>query len=150
MLRWSQQFNDVAPELEQEQNVRIKELEGQLEQDLDSLEVRYFNAIGENLRRPDLGPAGLALAGQDIHQVNTNPCRSGRGPVLPASSPGQVLRIFVLSTCCAWEPLRNYQPDRLGSRKASLMRKTSGSSQLPCMPTMSKRQAAAGRRSPRR
>ena len=53
MLRWSQQFNDVAPELEQEQNVGIKELEGQLDQDLDSLEVKYYNAIGENLRRPD-------------------------------------------------------------------------------------------------
>ena len=53
MLKWSQQLNDVAPELEQEQNVRIKELEGHLDQDLDSLAVKYHNAIGENLRQPD-------------------------------------------------------------------------------------------------
>ena len=53
MLKWSQQLNDVAPELEQEQNVRIKELEGHLDQDLDSLEVKYYNAIGEKLRRHD-------------------------------------------------------------------------------------------------
>ena len=55
MLKWSQHLNDVAPELEQEQNVRIKELEGQLDQELDSLEVKYYNAIGENLRRHDNG-----------------------------------------------------------------------------------------------
>ena len=53
MLKLSQQLNDVAPELEQEQNVRIKELEGHLDQDLDSLAVKYHNAIGENLRQPD-------------------------------------------------------------------------------------------------
>ena len=53
MLRLSQQFNDVAPELEQEQNVRIKELEGQLDEDLDSLEVKYYNDIATNLRRAD-------------------------------------------------------------------------------------------------
>ena len=53
MLRLSQQFNDVAPELEQEQNMRIKELESQLDKDLDSLEVRYYNDIAKNLRRDD-------------------------------------------------------------------------------------------------
>ena len=53
MLQWSQQFNDVAPKLEQKQNVRIKELKGYLDQDPDSLEVKYYNAIGENLRRTD-------------------------------------------------------------------------------------------------
>ena len=53
MLKWSQHLNDVAPELEQKQNVRIKELEGHLDQDFDSLAVKYHNAIGENLRRSD-------------------------------------------------------------------------------------------------
>ena len=53
MLRLSQQFNDVAPELEQEQNVRIKELEDQLNQDLDSLEVKYYNDSAMNLHRAD-------------------------------------------------------------------------------------------------
>ena len=53
ILKWSQHLNDVAPELEQKQNVRIKELEGHLNQDPDSLELKYYNVIGENLRRSD-------------------------------------------------------------------------------------------------
>lgn len=58
MLRLSQQFNDVAPELEQEQNMRIKELESQLDEDIDSLEVRYYNDIVTNLRRADKDDGG--------------------------------------------------------------------------------------------
>ncbi len=53
MLRLSQHLNDVAPELEQEQDVRNKELEDQLDEDPDSLEVKYYNDIAANLRRRD-------------------------------------------------------------------------------------------------
>ena len=53
MLQWSQHLNDVAPKLEQKQNVRIKELEYHLNLDRDSLECKYYNAIGENLRRSE-------------------------------------------------------------------------------------------------
>ena len=53
LLKRSQDLNDVAPELKQEQDVRIKELERQLDEDLSSLEVKYYNAIGEYLRRRD-------------------------------------------------------------------------------------------------
>ena len=52
-LKWSQRLNDVGPELDQEQEVRIKKLECYLDQDPDSLEVKYHNAIGEELRRPE-------------------------------------------------------------------------------------------------
>ena len=51
MLKLSQNLNDVPPELEREQNVRIRELERHLDQDLDSLERKYYNAIAANLRR---------------------------------------------------------------------------------------------------
>ena len=51
-LKWSQQFNDGKnPKREQEQEVRIRELESRLDQDPDSLEDKYFNEIGEELRR---------------------------------------------------------------------------------------------------
>lgn len=50
-LRWSQRLNDVEPELEQHQEVRIEELERRLDEDPDSLEVKYHNAIGEKIRR---------------------------------------------------------------------------------------------------
>ena len=51
-LKWSQQFNDGKnPKLEQEQEVKIRELESHLDQDPDSLEDKYFNEIGEELRR---------------------------------------------------------------------------------------------------
>jgi len=51
MLKLSQDLNDVPPELEREQNVRIRELEGHLDQDCDSLECKYYNAIIKNLSR---------------------------------------------------------------------------------------------------
>ena len=51
MLRLSQNLNDVPPELEREQNVRIRELESHLDQDCDSLEHKYYNAIVANLHR---------------------------------------------------------------------------------------------------
>ena len=50
-LKWSQRLNDGKPELEREQEVRIEELERHLNQDPDSLEVKYHNAIGEEMRR---------------------------------------------------------------------------------------------------
>lgn len=53
MLKLSQDLNDVPPELEREQNVRIRELEDQLGQDCDSLECKYYNAISRNLSRSD-------------------------------------------------------------------------------------------------
>ena len=53
MLKLSQDLNDVPPELEREQNVRIRELEDHLDQDFDSLECKYYNAIIENLSRSD-------------------------------------------------------------------------------------------------
>lgn len=53
LLKLSQHLNDVAPELEQEQNVRIKKLEDQLDEYPNSLEVKYYNDIATNLRRHD-------------------------------------------------------------------------------------------------
>ena len=50
-LKWSQRLNDGEPELEQEQEARTEELERHLDQDRDSLENKYHNAIGEYLRR---------------------------------------------------------------------------------------------------
>lgn len=50
-LRWSQRLNDVEPELDQQQETRIEELERHLDQDPHSLEVKYHNAIGEEIRR---------------------------------------------------------------------------------------------------
>ena len=51
-LKWSQRLNDGKnPELEQEQDARLDELERHLDQDPDSLEIKYHNAIGEELRR---------------------------------------------------------------------------------------------------
>ena len=50
-LKWSQRLNDVEPELDQEQAVRIEELERHLDHDPDSLEITYYIAIGEEIRR---------------------------------------------------------------------------------------------------
>ena len=50
-LKWSQRLNDDHHELEQKQDPRLKELERHLEQDPESIENKYFNAIGEELRR---------------------------------------------------------------------------------------------------
>ena len=50
-LKWSQRLNDDHPELEQEQDTRLDELESHLGQDPESLASKYFNAIGEELRR---------------------------------------------------------------------------------------------------
>ena len=49
-LKWSQRLNDENPQLEQEQEARLERLERHLEHDPDSLEVKYHNAIGEELR----------------------------------------------------------------------------------------------------
>ena len=52
LLKWSQQLNDGKhPELEQEQDTRLDELESHLGQEPESLASKYFNAIGEELRR---------------------------------------------------------------------------------------------------
>ena len=46
----SEHLNDKENyELEQQQNARLHELERHLDQDSDSLELKYFNAIGELL-----------------------------------------------------------------------------------------------------
>lgn len=50
-LKWSQRLNDENPELEQEQQARLDELERHLDQDPDSIEIKYHNAVGEELRR---------------------------------------------------------------------------------------------------
>ena len=51
-LKWSQHLSDEENyELKQEQDARLDELERHLDQDPDSLEIKYFNAIGEELRR---------------------------------------------------------------------------------------------------
>ena len=50
-LKWSQRLNDGNPKLEQEQEVRLDELKSYLDQDPDSLEIKYFKAIGDKLRR---------------------------------------------------------------------------------------------------
>lgn len=51
-LKWSQHLNDEENyEFKQEQNARLDELERRLDQDTDTLEIKYFNAIGEELRR---------------------------------------------------------------------------------------------------
>lgn len=50
-LKWSQRLNDVQPELDQEQEMRIEDLERALDQEPDALEVKYHNAIGEEMRR---------------------------------------------------------------------------------------------------
>lgn len=51
-LQWSQHLNDEENyELKQAQDARLDELEPRLDQDPDSLETKYFNAIGEELRR---------------------------------------------------------------------------------------------------
>ena len=49
-LKWSQHLNDEENfELKREQDVRLDELERHLDEDPDSLEIKYFNAIGEKL-----------------------------------------------------------------------------------------------------
>ena len=50
-LKWSQRLNDGNPKLEQEQEVRLDELKSHLDQDPDSLEIKYYKAIGDELRR---------------------------------------------------------------------------------------------------
>lgn len=50
LLKWSQQLNDGKhPELEQEQDTRLDELESHLNQDPDSLEIKCHSAIGQKL-----------------------------------------------------------------------------------------------------
>ncbi len=50
-LRWSQSLQDADYELVRGQDVRIEELERQLDQDPISLEIRYYNAVGKEIRR---------------------------------------------------------------------------------------------------
>ena len=51
-LKWSQHLNDDENyELVRLQDARLEKLEGQLDEDPESLEIKYFNAIGEELRR---------------------------------------------------------------------------------------------------
>ena len=51
-LKWSQHLNDDENyELRRVQDARLDKLERQLDEDPDSLEIKYFNAIGEELRR---------------------------------------------------------------------------------------------------
>ena len=50
-LKWSQRLNDGNPKLEQEQEVRLDELKSHLDQDPDSLEIKYFKVIGDELSR---------------------------------------------------------------------------------------------------
>ena len=50
-LKWSQRLNDGNPKLEQEQEVRLDELKSYLDQDPDSLEIKYFKVIGDELSR---------------------------------------------------------------------------------------------------
>ena len=46
-LKWSHKLNDgTNPKLKQEQEARLDELKSHLDQDPDSLETKYFNAIG--------------------------------------------------------------------------------------------------------
>ena len=59
-LKWSQQLNDGKdPALEQKQAARLRELESHLDQDPDSLETRFFNAIGDELRKEKREPSRL-------------------------------------------------------------------------------------------
>ena len=51
LLKWSQRLNGRDPELDREQEARSMELERDLDQDPDSLEIKYYNAVGEELRR---------------------------------------------------------------------------------------------------
>ena len=56
-LKWSQRLNDGKnPELEQEQEARLRELESHIDQNPDSLGDKYFNEIGEELRRQKASP----------------------------------------------------------------------------------------------
>ena len=50
-LKWSQRLKDVEPDLDQQQEMRIEELERHLDQDPDSRHVKYHNAIGEEMCR---------------------------------------------------------------------------------------------------
>ena len=50
-LQWSRRLNDCNHELEWQQEARIAELEHDLDQDPGSLEIKYYNAVGEELRR---------------------------------------------------------------------------------------------------
>ena len=51
-LKWSQRLNVKKDhDLRRRQNERLRELERQLDDETDSLELKYFNAIGEELHR---------------------------------------------------------------------------------------------------
>ena len=48
-LKWSQRLNDDHHKLEQKQDARLDELESHLDQDPDSLESKYYDAIRQEL-----------------------------------------------------------------------------------------------------
>ena len=51
-LKWSQHLNEEENyDLIRVQDARLDALERQLDTDPDSIEIKYFNAIGEELRR---------------------------------------------------------------------------------------------------
>lgn len=51
-LKWSQHLNeDENYDLVRVQDARLDELERQLNEDQASIELKYFNAVGEELRR---------------------------------------------------------------------------------------------------
>ena len=51
-LKWSLHLNDYENyEVVRLLDARFEKLEGQLDEDPESLEIKYFNAIGEELRR---------------------------------------------------------------------------------------------------
>ena len=69
-LKWSQRLNDVKnPKLEQDQEARLRELESHLDQDPDSLGDKYFNEIGEELRRQKGESSDFTEAQSKILQV---------------------------------------------------------------------------------
>ena len=51
LLKWSQRLNNMEPELDQKQELRSRNLSVILDQEPDSLAVKYHNAIGEEMRR---------------------------------------------------------------------------------------------------
>ena len=54
MLKLSQHLNeDQNPELERQQEALLRELEGHLDEDPDSLATKFYNAIAEYLRQHD-------------------------------------------------------------------------------------------------
>ena len=62
-LKWSQRLSNENYELYQEQDKRLDKLERLLDQDPDSLEIKYFNAIGQELRKAGSGTVERPVPG---------------------------------------------------------------------------------------